>query len=122
MAGDTPLLRSNCACLCSASRSACSSCDVSAMPSSVVSAFSGPASNPPRWIAVSADCVPSLQIKIFIGLEFVSGHERINHDGRADQWQRDKGKTDFRTGKILCRDCAYLRADGCARVHDQCNE
>jgi hypothetical protein len=29
--------------------------------------LSGPASDPPRWIAVSVDCVPSLQIKIFIG-------------------------------------------------------
>jgi hypothetical protein len=29
--------------------------------------LSGPASKPPRWIAGWADCVPSLQIKIFIG-------------------------------------------------------
>src|SRR5437867_12049955 len=55
----------------------------------------------------------------FSSLEFVTGHERVNHDGRTDQWQRDKGETDFRAGKILCSDCTDLCADDCAGMHDQ---
>src|SRR5439155_20653010 len=52
-------------------------------------------------------------------LEFVTGHERVNHDGRADQWQGDKGEPDFWSGKILRSNRADLCADDCTGMHDQ---
>src|SRR6266481_4107432 len=93
------------------------------MPSSVVSAWSGPASDAPSFVALSAAGIPSLQIKIFMAkLQFVTGHERVNDNGGADQWQRYEREADFGTGKILGRNRADLSADRRARVHDECDQ
>ena len=76
------------------------------------------ASNPTMSIAVCAEGVPSLQIKIS-WLEFVAGHQRVDDYRRADQRQRHKSEADLRTREILRSDHADLRPDYCARVHDQ---
>src|SRR6266404_4769870 len=90
------------------------------MPSSVVSAWSGPASDAPSFVALSAAGIPSLQIKIFMAkLQFVTGHECVNDNGGADQRQWHEGEPDFRTGEILRRNRADLSADGSAGVHDE---
>ena len=49
----------------------------------------------------------------------MSGEQSINHDGCADERQRDKSESNFRAGEILGADGADLRADGRAGVHDQ---
>src|SRR5437899_7735645 len=90
------------------------------MPRSVVSARNGSANDAPRRVALSAAGIPSLQIKIFMAkLQFVTGHERVNDNGGADQWQGHEGETDFRAGKILGRNCADLRANGGPGVHNK---
>src|SRR5207302_10889111 len=90
------------------------------MPRSVVSARNGPANDAPRRVALSAAAIPSLQIKIFMAkLQFVTGHERVNDNGGANQWQRYEREADFGTGKILGRNRADLSADRRARVHDE---
>ena len=46
-------------------------------------------------------------------------HQSVDHDGRADQRERNKGQPNFWPGKVLRGNGANLRADGRARVHDQ---
>ena len=46
----------------------------------------------------------------------------VDDNGRANQRQGNESQPNFRAGKILCRDGADLRADGCPGVHDQCNQ
>src|SRR5437879_11099186 len=93
------------------------------MPRSVVSAWSGPANDAPRRVALSAAGIPSLQIKIFMAkLQFVTGHECVNNDGGADQRQGHESEPDFRAGEILRRNCADLRADGGPGVHNERDE
>src|SRR6266436_7582486 len=90
------------------------------MPSSVVSAWSGPASDAPNRVALSAAGIPSLQIKIFMAkLQFGTGHERVNNDYGADQRERHEGEPNFRTGEILRRNRADLRANGGPGVHNE---
>src|SRR6266853_4255556 len=117
--GETFFARNHSACFSSASRNDRSSSAFSAMPSRVVSARDGAASKAPNRVAASAAGFPSLQIRIFIRLQFVAGHQRVNDDGRADQRQRDEGEPYFRAGKILSRDRADLSADRSAGVHDE---
>ena len=70
-------------------------------------------------MAVSADGIPSLQIKIFIDYNLWPVTERVNHDRRADQRQRHEGEPNLRSGEILRSNRADLRADRCAGVHDE---
>src|SRR5437588_1619217 len=119
ISGETPNRPSFFASLARASRSDFSSPDISAIPSKVVAALVGAATSPPRRIGLSAGSVPSLQIRMRIKVKFVTGHERVNHDGRADQRQRDKSEPDFRSREILGRDRTDLRSDGRARMHDE---
>src|SRR5882724_9090682 len=93
------------------------------MPRRVVSACSGPASDAPSFVALSAAGIPSLQIKIFMAkLQFVTSHECVNNDSRADQRQRNEGEPNFRAGEILRRNRADLRADGGPGVHNERDE
>src|SRR5438270_9998415 len=119
ISGEMPNRPSFSASLSRASRSDFSSPDISAIPSKVVAAFVGAATSPPSRIGLSAGSVPSLQIRMRIKLKFVTGHKRVNHDGRADQWQRNKSEPDFWSREILGRDRADLRPDRRAGVHDQ---
>src|SRR6266852_7911680 len=99
--GETFLTRNHSACFSSASRNDASSLALSAMPRSVVSACSGAANDAPKRVALSAAGFPSLQIRIFIRLQFVAGHQRVNDDGCADERQRHERQPDFRAGEIL---------------------
>src|SRR5882724_94679 len=93
------------------------------MPRSVVSARNGSANDAPRRVALSAAGIPSLQIKIFMAkLQFVTGHECVNDNGGADQRQRNEGEPNFRTGEILRRNRADLRANGGPGVHNERDE
>src|SRR3954463_12396531 len=117
--GETLKRRSFSASLSSAWRNGFSSCGVSKIPSRVVSDLVGAATNPATMTGLSAGSVPSLQIRIRIRLEFVSGEEGVNDDGRADQRQRDKGEPDFGAGEILGRDRSDLRANRRSGMHDE---
>ncbi len=52
-------------------------------------------------------------------LNFLAGHERVNDDSHADQWQWNKSEPNFWSGKILCSDYTNLRPDDCPCVHDE---
>ncbi len=53
---------------------------------------------------------------------FVPGHQSINDNGRADEWQWHKRHPNFRAGEILSGNGADLRADGRAGVHNERNQ
>src|SRR6267143_5640208 len=57
--------------------------------------------------------------KSSLHLQFVAADHCINDNGCADQRQWNESEPNFRAGKILRRDGADLRADGCASVHNQ---
>jgi len=88
---------------------------------SVVSALSGPASDPPRSIAACAEDLPSLQIKNFHVLELVAGPGTDKLSPRRSP-AGHKSETDLRTRKILRSNHADLRPDHPRRVHDQRNQ
>src|ERR1700736_1928025 len=93
------------------------------MPRSVVSAGSGPASNAPSFVALSAAGIPSLQIKIFMArLQFVTSHECVNNDSGADQRQGHEGDSDLQNGKIVTQKRADRTAGRSAGVHHQRNK
>src|SRR5205085_8201683 len=119
VSGEIPKRRSFSASLSSASRNGFSSAGVSKIPSNVVSALVGAATRPATKTGLSAGSEPSLQIRIRIRLELVSGEEGVNDDGGADQRQWHESEPDLGTGEILGRDRADLRTNRGAGVHDE---
>src|SRR5919204_4574883 len=113
-------VRSDSASFSRARRNAGSSAEASIMPSKVVFACKGRASNPAKSVAVSDAGLPSLQIKMFIANSQLAARDQgINNDDGADQRQRHKRQADLRPGEVLGRNRPNLRANGGAGVHDQ---
>src|ERR1039457_365495 len=98
----------------------------STMPRMDVSAWHAAAINAPNRTAFSAWLEPSLQKRIFMGVvilfEMVARDQAIDDQAGTEERQRHEREPDAHAVKILGQGRADLRADGCARVHDQRDE